>query len=144
MREVNMKRSPIRRQSKSPVSVIKRRIQKLLTQICRKRDGRCIFEGKTDWNCGGKYTAADHIISRRYSVTYADPRNTVLICPAHHLLWKPANPTLYADIVKERIGKELYDELHRLRKESTQHPKTYTRTQWLEHEEELKRRLKEV
>ena len=86
----------------SPSSQAKKRIQKLLTQYVRLRDGGCVL--KKFGACSG-YTAADHIFSRASNATYADPLNLICLCQRHHIYWKPQHPMEYADFVESRLGK---------------------------------------
>src|SRR3990167_6045183 len=96
--------SKIRKSSRSESSKTKARIQKLLTQIVRIRDGGCIFRHYPEsGGCSG-YTAADHIISRQFSATYGDLRNVICVCNRHHIFWKPQNPILYIELVSRHIG----------------------------------------
>lgn len=83
---------------------------------------------------------ADHIISRKINRTYGLSRNCVRICWTHHKWWKPSNPTLYTEIVREYIGQEALDELHELEKEETH----YKLADWLEIEDGLKKELENL
>lgn len=125
--------------AKRTVKSVKRNIQKLLLEYARKRDKQCIFYGKDVGKCGG-VTTADHIITRGRANTYADTDNVILACFYHHLQWKPTNPTLYAKIVEEVIGKKRYKEIHekgRILRYSM------SLKEWLEEEEKLKEKLNE-
>src|SRR3990167_1030253 len=121
---------------KSEQTKCQNRIQKLLTSICRSRDQKCIFEGKTDMSCAG-YTAADHIINRWKKSTYALSRNVILACTAHHIFWKKRNPTIYSEIVREYIGEGVYRDIHETAK-SLSH---YSIKDWLALEDGLKKEL---
>ena len=140
-----MKKSPIRKKSKlrkwgtTPINKVKQRIQKLLTQAVRVRDKGCIFKDKGFGACNG-FTAADHIITRQRTLLYADLRNCVCVCTYHHIWWKPSNPTLYTEIVRKKIGEEIYKELHELAKKTTQ----YTLRDWLAIELNLKREIAKI
>lgn len=126
-----------KKRKRGDVTRAKDRIQKLLTKIVRLRDEGCIFKDyDTGWKCGG-YTAADHIISRMFSETYADLDNVVCVCTSHHIRWKPANPTLYTKYLNDYLGEGWITELEEKRKKS----RTWTLDMWLEKEQKLKDEL---
>lgn len=114
-------RKPLRRKSKSPIALCKDRIQHLLTEGARARDGGCIMRLYPETGSCGGVTAADHIVSRQYHLTYGILENMVCLCTRHHIWWKPSNSTIYSEVVKRHIGQERWDKIHKLRDES---PKT--------------------
>ena len=134
-----MKRSPLRKKpytlrkiGKSDSARTKARIQKLLTELVRLRDGGCIMRHyPATGQCSG-FTAADHIISRQISATYADSRNVIALCQRHHIYWKPTNPTLYARFVEQHIGKKTYSYLFLAQQNSPRY--RYTEADWLKAE----------
>lgn len=128
-----MRRSPLKKVSST--GKIKARIQKLLLEKARQRDKVCQLQG-VGVKCGG-YTTADHIISRFHNATFADMDNIILLCWIHHLRWKPYNATLYADIVRKKIGKKRWDKIHRLAREV----RPMSKDDWFSVEERLKRQL---
>ena len=103
-----MKRSWMSKMGKSPTSKVKAKIQKLLTQLVRLRDGGCFLRKYPAAGACSGPTAADHLISRMYSATYADSRNVVCACQRHHIYYKPSNPFEYARFVEDFIGKKTY------------------------------------
>lgn len=96
-----MKRTPLRRKSKSDVAVAKDNIQKLVRQIVIKRDGGCILRGVR--RCGGEIgyvtLQADHLVTRANSATYDDTRLIVCLCVKCHG-WKHWHKEEYDDLVR--------------------------------------------
>lgn len=129
----------MRRKGKSEISKCKDRIQKLLTLCVRARDKDCLLKGKYQ-RCAG-YTAADHILSRTYHNTYGELDNVICLCNAHHIFWKPRNPTLYTEEIKSAIGEERWMRIHALAKKQTA---PFSIKEWLDKEEILKKRLDEL
>lgn len=106
-----MKRSPLKKKSKSEVSQIKDRIQALCREIAIKRDGGCVLRERPDaGQCGGYRTDGelilqyDHLITRARNISYADTRLGVALCLAHHGGFKQWHKEKYDRIVKEVIG----------------------------------------
>ena len=114
---------------KSSKQKVKLRIQKLLLQICRERDVCCVLFEQGVGRCGG-ITSADHIISRQVARTFAEPDNVVLLCWYHHFQWKPSNPTIYTEKIRNIIGEARFQYIHHLAKEETH----YTEKDWVEKE----------
>lgn len=91
-----LKKSVLRKLGKSPASVIKREIQRLLREICLKRDKGCILRSV---RCGavlgdrGVVWQADHLLSRSNAATYGDPRLVTLVCKSCHA-WKSLGSNL--------------------------------------------------
>src|SRR3990167_2628592 len=123
---------------KDTISKCKKRIQDLLKQIVRARDKVCFLKGKYQ-QCGG-VLSADHIVSRTYSRTYGLAENVIGICMAHHLFWKPRNPTLYTNEIDRKIGREKRLWLEKESRKITQ----YTLKQWQKIENNLKKLLEEL
>ena len=106
-----MKRSKLRSNGKTPSALAKKAIQGLLREYVILRDGGCFLRnyygvaGRCGgWrNDGGLILQADHINSRQYSVSYADTRNVLCVCRAHHGSWKPKNPGTYMLLAKEYV-----------------------------------------
>jgi hypothetical protein len=95
---------------------VKDRIQTLLRAIALIRDGGCVlapFQGKNGIPyCNGYRKDGemiyqyDHLNSRAFNVSYADPRLGVIICKGHHG-WKTFtdnNKKLYDALVRKIIG----------------------------------------
>ena len=122
-----------RMKKKSSKQKVKLRIQKLLLEICRIRDKRCVLEGMGVGRCGG-LTSADHILRRGISRTYAETDNVVCLCWYHHFQWKASNPTIYTELIRNIIGEARFQYIHQLAKEQ----KIYTEKDWLAEEEKLK------
>lgn len=104
---------------KDTTTKCKKRIQDLLKQIVRLRDGDCILKGKYR-ACSGPLSA-DHIVSRGRSMTYGMSGNVVCVCIGHHFWWKPINPTLYTNEIDAYIGKENRLHLEKIAVPTTQY-----------------------
>ena len=137
-----LKKSWLKKLGSSDVSKCKQRIQKLLTAIVRAKDGGCIFRNYPQTGACSGYTAADHIISRQFSATYGDTRNVICLCTRHHIYWKPQNPTLYVEIVKDYLGAKTWDWIERAQRDR----KTYSfqLNDWLKIEIGLKKELADL
>ena len=108
-----MKRTPLRRKSKSASALLKDKIQALVREIVMKRDGGCVLREKR--HCGavlglpGHVFQADHLITRSNSATFADTRLIVCVCKSCHA-WKSLGGNMrkkqYDDLVKTVIPKE--------------------------------------
>jgi hypothetical protein len=103
-----MKRTPLRKQSKSETATLKREIQKLVREIVIARDGGCILRGIR--HCGGEIgeavLQADHLLPRNESGTYADTRLIVCVCRPCHGGFKKWHKEEYDRIVKSILPKE--------------------------------------
>lgn len=53
------------------------------SQMIRRRDGRCMLEGKDGVSCSGPIECA-HYVYRGNSVLRRDPRNARALCRGHH------------------------------------------------------------
>lgn len=110
-----LRRTPLRRKSKSKTATIKDDIQALLREVVIKRDGGCVLRDRTDlkpcngYNKDGELVLqADHVIERSNSATYADSRLVVCVCKGHHG-WKhftDSNHARYDQILREILPKE--------------------------------------
>lgn len=128
----------VKMRKKGPITKAKERIQKLLTQIVRKRDGGCALADFPEaGKCGG-HTMADHIRSRKYASTYARSENAVCLCMVHHLYWKRQNPLEWVKLIEEFLGKGWIDEV---RKYPMKMEKPFTLKQWLVEEQRLIKEL---
>jgi len=103
-----MKRTPLAKQSKSPVAVIKRRIQALCREIVIKRDKGCLLRNKR--HCGGEIgkavLQADHLVTRANSATYGDTRLIVCLCRPCHGGFKQWHKEEYDALVRTILPKE--------------------------------------
>lgn len=84
----------------------KRHLDRLWSEIVRKRDGCCTFCGRTE----GKLDA-NHIMSRRHTATRWDVRNGNSLCFTCHRRFHD-DPAWGIRQVIELIGQDLYDELY--------------------------------
>lgn len=123
---------------KDTIKKCKARIQDLLKQIVRIRDGDCILKGKYR-TCSGPLSA-DHIVSRTHSKTYGMSINCLCLCIGHHFYWKPSNPTLYTNEVDARIGKKVRLYLEKIARPVCQ----YSLKDWQQIEYALKDELKRL
>ena len=102
-----LKRTPLRKKSKSPTALCKERIQALLREIVIKRDGGCILRHIR--RCGGELGQAvfqaDHLLPRSNSATYSDHRLVVCVCRNCHG-WKHWWKEEYDALIKTIISKE--------------------------------------
>lgn len=99
-----MRRTPLRRQGKSPLAIIKRRIQALLRELVTLRDGGCVLRRYGEAGMCSGPLQAEHLISRTNSKTFADPRNIVCLCQRHHIFWKPQNSRRYWELIEQVLG----------------------------------------
>ena len=109
---------PIPKLGKSPVSVVKRDIQKQLRLNAIERDKTCVISQHLDdvpenWKVCGKLrkdgeliVQAEHLCSRAQSACYADMDNIVLVCMRHHFYFKTQRAPIYWDIIRKHIGEE--------------------------------------
>lgn len=123
-----MKRSPLRKKSKNPTAECKDRIQKLLRELVILRDGGCVLRHFPEaGRCGGyrkdgeQILQAEHLNSRQYSVSYADPRNIVCLCLSHHSFFKQKNGALYWKLIEKIIGGKRWDWLQRVIEDRKSH-----------------------
>ena len=100
------------------MSRCKDRILKLLTAIVRVRDKSCIFARYPETGQCSGFTAADHIISRVKSISYAETRNVIEVCTRHHIYWKPQNPLKYTEIVRLYIGENTWKWIERVSRDN--------------------------
>ena len=106
-----MKKTRLRKQSKSPVAKLKREIQAVLREIVMLRDKKCILHGiKCQRKVGdeGVVWQAEHLIERSNSATFADTRLVVLVCKNCHgwKHFKDSNKEQYDQWVRTKLSKE--------------------------------------
>jgi len=108
-----MRKKDLSKYGKSETSKIKRRIQSLLRDIVIARDGGCIL--RDDYRAGacGGYSndgelilQAEHLNTRVANVSFADTRLAICICKRHHIYFKPQNPLLYYELIRQKIGEK--------------------------------------
>jgi hypothetical protein len=97
-----VKKTPLRRISKSPSAVLKTRIQALLRAIVIIRDGGCVLRSVLG-GCSGPLQA-EHLITRSNAATFGDTRNIVCLCQHHHIFWKPQHSRQYWELIKQHVG----------------------------------------
>lgn len=115
-----MKKTPIKRKSKSETALTKDDIQTYVRLIVTIRDGGCILRNK---RCGVTATVqddkvvsdaviqADHLVTRANGATYADTRLIVCVCKGCHG-WKHWNEDEYNALVRTILPQdrvELWD-----------------------------------
>lgn len=107
-----MKRTPLKRKSKSETATIKEDIQATLREIVILRDKGCVVGrirrcGNATFNPNAVYQA-EHLIERNNSATYADPRLVVCVCRNCHgwKHFKKSNHDQYDAMVKSLIEPE--------------------------------------
>ena len=131
-----MRRTPLKKQSKSTSAQAKRRIQALLRKNAILRDGGCVLRNYPEaGECGGYRNdgelilQAEHLISRTKASTYGDMRNIVCLCQRHHFFWKKQNSRLYWELIEDCIGKERWVWLKRA--ESDRKPYHFSLNDWI-------------
>uniref|UniRef100_A0A6M3Y7A7 Putative lambda recombination protein n=1 Tax=viral metagenome TaxID=1070528 RepID=A0A6M3Y7A7_9ZZZZ len=91
-----MKKSPIKRKSKSPYAKAKAKAWKVFSIYIRERDGHKCF------TCGGQGTQAGHFVHSSQE-TYFDEQNVHAQCSACNL-WKHGNLGVYAVKLDAKYG----------------------------------------
>ena len=121
-----MKRTPLRRKSKSPTTVIKDEIQALVRQIVIKRDGGCILRHHPQsGQCGGHrqdgelILQGEHLVTRSNSASFGDTRNIVCLCKRHHIFFKPQHSQIYWEIIEKHLGKAGWERFKMIRDDRT-------------------------
>lgn len=136
--------------SKDTSANTKKRIQQLLRQIVIARDGGCLLAGSDNLECGPYRTdgavilQADHLVTRRNSATYADPRLVVCLCQRHHAKKSPPAPNHQINEVNQIIAERLEPwrvELWERAENETWHSTRYTLHDWQQEEMALKQQL---
>ena len=108
-----MKKTKLRKSSKSPLAQIKKDIQALVREIAIKIYGTCVLSKYPETGACGYYTKsgnlvlqAEHLVSRERNFCFGDMRNIVLLCWRHHFKWKPKNSRRYWELIREIIGEK--------------------------------------
>lgn len=116
-----MRKSPLRRKSKTPVAKLKREIQSLLREIVIARDGGCVLRAFSEaGECGGYRNdgelilQAEHLNTRERNISYGDSRNIVCLCMRHHFYFKKQHSRLYWELIEKVIGQERWKWLKRV------------------------------
>ena len=117
----------LRKVGKSPTTLIKAEIQRLLREIVMKRDGGCFLRHYRDkiehqyLNCGptklnGELVLqAEHLHSRTNAISFSDSRLVVCCCQRHHFYYKKQYPAQYEQFARDFIGKQRAELLDRVR-----------------------------
>ena len=98
-----IRRTTLKRNSKSEVTKLKDRIQALVRAIVIKRDGGCVLKGFKGIQCHS-VLQADHLISRGRNIGFADTRLIVCLCKAHHTAKTFDTTHEYEDALAYAIG----------------------------------------
>ena len=119
-----MKRSLLRKISKSPIAEIKKEIQSLLRELAIIRDKECVMGNYPETGeCGGRKKNGelvlqfDHLISRQRSIGW-DVRLGITVCLRHHFYYKKQYPFEYERCVIDNIGPERAKLLYRIREDT--------------------------
>ena len=86
----------------------KRKLDRMWSEYVRRRDGKCMFCGKT-----GRLEA-NHILSRAHMATRWNIANGIALCFRCHHIGFHHDPVSGAEKVREIIGENLYRELYAL------------------------------
>ena len=124
-----MKRTPLRRKSKSEVALCKNRIQKLLRELVIIRDSGCVLRDYPETGQCGGYTndgelilQGEHLVTRSNSISFGDMRNIVCLCKRHHGYFKPQHSRLYWELIEKIIGKERWEWVKRVEADKKPYP----------------------
>lgn len=133
---------------------VKVRIQSLLRAIAIERDKECVltpFQGKNSIpycngyrNDGELVLQYDHLNSRAFNVSFADPRLGVLVCKGHHG-WKSFgdnNKKLYDKLIRNIIGTARADLWDKVEQDRRTYP--MGRADWLVIEISLRAELNKL
>lgn len=144
-----MKRTRLKRKSKSDTAQCKDRIQKLLREHVIQRDGGCVLRHYEEAGACGGYRndgvlilQAEHLITRSNSGSYGEMGNIVCLCKRHHGFWKPQHSRLYWELIERHIGEERWTWLKRV--EADKRPHRFTLYDWEKTEMGLRQDLKNV
>lgn len=123
-----MKRTPLKRKSKSDSAKLKDEIQATIRELVIRRDGGCIFRNRIDVGPCGLYNTvgelvlqAEHLVTRSRAKYFADPRNVVCLCGYHHLFFKPQHSVRYWKAVENEIGEDRWKWLQLALEDHTAH-----------------------
>ena len=107
-------KNQVKKSSKSPVALCKKRIQALLRESAIRRDKVCVMSHYPEaGECGGYgkkskklILQAEHLNSRERNFTFGDMRNIVLLCKNHHFYFKKKHGALYWSLIRKHIGEK--------------------------------------
>ena len=123
-----MKKSPLSKIGKSPVSQAKQRVQALLRLLAIKRAGGCILRHYSEAGlCGGHRKDGelilqfDHLSTREKNISWHVDLG-VIVCIRHHLYFKRQYPAEYERMAIDNIGEERAKFLYRVRADHKPHP----------------------
>ena len=119
-----MKRTKLRKNSKSPIAQIKKEIQALLRELAIRRDKTCVMSNYPETGrCGGyrkdggKILQFDHLSTRAKSISW-DVRLGVTVCLRHHFYYKKQYPFEYERCAIDNIGPKRAELLYRVREDT--------------------------
>ena len=119
-----MKRTKLRKNSKSPIAQIKKEIQALLRELAIRRDKTCVMSNYPETGkCGGcrkdgkLILQFDHLVSRVRNIGW-DTRLGVCICKRHHFYYKKQYPFEYERCAIDNIGPKRAELLYRVREDT--------------------------
>ena len=108
-----MRRSPLKRKSKSETAKAREEIQRLVREIVIARDGGCLLRDPPGLPPCNGYRAdgelvlqADHLITRGKNIGFADTRLICCLCKGHHTAKTFDQNDTYEPIIREKIGPE--------------------------------------
>ena len=119
-----MKRTKLRKNSKSPIAQIKKEVQALLRELAIKRDGGCVMRHYPETGeCGGRKKNGDLILqfdhlSSRIRNTSWDIVLGVCVCLRHHFYYKKQYPFEYERCAIDNIGTKRAELLYRVREDT--------------------------
>lgn len=106
-----MKRSPLRKKSKTTEAQLKRKVFELAKRVARERDKTCRAEGVDGRTCWG-YLQASHIYNEgTYRSMRYDLDNMIGMCTWHHIYWWHKNPIDAGIWIKNYLGEAKYKAL---------------------------------
>lgn len=103
-----MRKTQLKRTSKSPEALAKKEIQRLLREIVIIRDRVCQRCG-VSYGTNGVIFQCDHLLSRSHSATYSDSGLCVLLCKPCHA-WKSLGGNVrqfeYDSLIRSKLPPE--------------------------------------
>ncbi len=124
-----MKKTRLRKKSKSEVALLKEEIQHWLRACAILRDKTCVL--RKIRNCYNEVYQFDHLIERSNSATYADLRLGVLLCKGCHgwKHFKKSNHDQYNELIKSILPKDRVELWEKCEKDSWK-PKSTRAYDW--------------
>jgi len=117
-----MKKTKLRKSSKSPIALCKKRIQALLRLLAIHRDGGCVMRNHPETGKCGGYTKLgnlilqfDHLNSRARNISFGELALGVTVCKRHHFYYKKQYPFEYERCAINNIGPKREKFLYKVR-----------------------------